>query len=179
MTTIAWDGTTMASDGASSYGNAISRPVRKVFPIKVKATGDRFIIGYAGLLNLLRPTIAYIMENTPKGEWPRFDEGTIRAHREMKLQDTSCAFYLVNRENVCYQYDDWMSSVKRRRGFCALGSGMDFAIGAMATGAPAVQAVRTAIEYDTYSDLPTFALTFEALERMSSEQIITILEQNI
>lgn len=130
MTTIAWDGTTLAADKQSTWGGT---PIvtRKVF--KLRAPDGSFIL-YGGSGNSIQ-----------LGAFHRWVSGQIR---EKPCID-DCQFMMIDHHRrvwIAHNNMDWHRIHVPR---WAMGSGADYALGAMYGGASAAEAVKVASRLDT------------------------------
>lgn len=125
MTTIAFDGRTIAADRLC--GEVIS--VCKLFRIQ---TGE--ILAGAGDYSKIIEVAAWLQGEADKPELP-------------DQEDTD--FLLVDATgHASWLTWPWLRRVRVTEPFCAIGSGRDFALGAMAAGASAKKAVEIAARFD-------------------------------
>lgn len=134
MTTIAWDGRTLAADTQSTW-----RGVRDGHATKIARRG-RIFAGSAGNAVICRRLL----------DW--FRAGMIghpppAGHKDADSWSTLCIFGLGDLV-VTYGPDGWEAV---RSGTYALGSGCDFAAGALSAGCDARRAVEIAMLHDTSS----------------------------
>lgn len=135
MSVIAWDGTTLAADRQSTMAD-MRRVVRKIWRLKSGELAG--ITGNEGIgLELVKwyesgadPTKYPPMQAT--ADWGRLTVITLTGAMD-------------------YEQRPW--PIKYREKFAAWGSGRDYAIGAMAFGASAVQAVKIASRYNALCGL--------------------------
>lgn len=130
MTTIAWDGTTLAADRQSTWGGTPIR-VRKVH--KLRAPDGSFIL-YGGSGNSIQ-----------LGAFYRFVTG--QTWRQPCIDDAQ--FMMIDAQRrvwIAQNNMDWHRIDVRR---WAMGSGADYALGAMDHGASAREAVEVASRLDT------------------------------
>jgi len=129
MTTIATDGETMAGDGlVTSGGTIFGRNCVKVFKLK-----DGRLVGIAGSCHDVEPFLEWL-ENA--GDKP-------------SLNENFEALVLLP-SGVCLAYDERCRAIEEETP-TATGSGREIALGAMAVGATAEEAVKAACERDTRS----------------------------
>lgn len=141
MTVAAYDGTALAVDGAMSWGNL---PITMLTPKAVIC--GAWVIAMAGET---RQTLAVqaglkdvaFDEDTPpllpslNGSDPKFEA--------LAVSHTRLALYLAAPHPIMLDMP-----------YMAIGSGCDLAIGAMAHGADALTAIRTAIKHDMQCNYP-------------------------
>lgn len=167
MTVIAWDGKTLAGDSAGCYGDLMCKPYRKVFVVRSKCA-QKYLIGVAGHADLVRPTLSYIASNEAPDGWPRFDSEFIHAMKDLRQGETFSGFLLVNRNGVCYVYENWLGTRKiQDGGYMAIGNGFEIAHGALFVGACATNAVAAAIEHNTHCDRPIVSMTVRDIAKTS------------
>lgn len=135
MTTIAWDGTTLAADRCSWSGGA-RRQVRKVFKLKAH-DGRRFLVAFAG-----NGTFALAVLGWMRGEQPRPVPRDYLRDDELCNQ---CALVIDEKHRVWQLGNDLVYGQMRERVY-AFGGGQDFAWGAVEAGATAKRAVEIAIK---------------------------------
>lgn len=131
MTTIAWDGKTMAGDRLSHMEYTMPITVRKVH--RMRAPNGRIaLIGFAGAMSI---TGAYLA-------WMRGGE-------KPSMPGQRWAILLADDEGVVWYRCDGADVWDRiGPGKHSIGSGRDFAMGAMAYGATAREAVLIASNLD-------------------------------
>lgn len=129
MTTIAFDGRSLAADRRANFGDMVLHGAAKIERLE-----DGRLIGAAG-----NASICQIWR-----DWMR----TGGDRPEILYDDEE----FINGIEVKQNGDCWLhgryASVKIETPFVAVGSGAHFAMGAMATGANAVQAVNIAAQFD-------------------------------
>lgn len=132
MTVIVWDGKVLAADRKSVFGSTPMR-ARKVFLV-VAPNGRIALVGYSGSAPFVAAHLAWLRG----GERPTF------THPEFKWS----VLLIDDARNVWWRgesADYWERQLCRR---AVIGSGSDYALGAMAHGADAVAAVRIASKLD-------------------------------
>lgn len=157
MTTVAWDGRTLAADRQITYGNtrAAGRKLYDCGNYVYAASGSAFeaeLIA-AWLRNGARPTSRVRLE----------DEEGHRCGIVIRKAD-GLAFVAQGRVVVL---------VGHRPAPIACGSGCDFALAAMAMGESAVQAVRFAERFDVYTGLGVDRWTLRGPRGRSREARVT------
>lgn len=133
MTTVASDGKTVAADGQTSNGAEINN----IDIVKIKASGNA-VLGFAGL-SALRPVV---FEWWEKGADPSEVSGPMKdqewglgvfLHNEVRYYSHSCPYPSL------YGYP------------FAMGTGENYASGALLAGATSRQAVEVAAQKDVYT----------------------------
>lgn len=108
---------------------------------------DGWLVGLAGCLESAARAFIYLEPNVYRGlPWPRGNEPA-------ELADSMCGIVVDPAGNV-FSIGSHLKLFEMRNDFHAEGSGADIAIGAMASGASAEQAVVTACLYDAYTRDP-------------------------
>lgn len=128
MTTIAWDGETLAGDTQRSWGQ-----FTEFVPTKLRRLADGSIFGAAGTVTDIERAVRFIegVDITP----PKFTE------------DGFVAIQVRPDKSVVY-WNEMLEPILLYRKNFAVGTGGPFAMGAMACGYPAEEAVAVAIELD-------------------------------
>lgn len=141
MTTIAWDGKTLASDSLGDQ-NGLRMPTTKLHR-GVLTDGCPFIIGISG-----QHSWANMLYN-----WVRTLDtmGVCRARYPDQDAENDPTAILVLGKNHAVFYKTGATWATLERKFHAVGSGRDFAIAAMYLGGNAKDAIKLAIEFDVYS----------------------------
>lgn len=137
MTTIAWDGTTLAADTRCVFGGV---PVRVS---KLWRVGD---IAYAATGDMAESVLVarWVEAGMPDASRPRCEEAG-RSGILVKLS-TGEAWRLIGRTGLV--------QIPIHEPFEAMGSGCDYATAAMAMGKTAVQAVKFAMRFDVFTGGP-------------------------
>lgn len=142
MTTIAWDGKTLAVDSFGVRGDTVaSKSVKKLF-VNV---GPFKAVAFSGTLQECEPLIKWIKKG---GDNPSLDEG----------------FNLVciSKKGKCFSLHDGKALFfVKEKGVWASGSGSNIALGAMDAGATAIEAVKIACKRDIYTGGKVQSYTFE------------------
>lgn len=123
MTTIAWDGKTLASDSQSNTSFAVQNKIKKIHVV-----GDK-VIATSGCRGT---ALSFV-----NGEFDRFPN------------DEADALVVHKKTGKCF-YQGHMAAIEQGK-IHAIGSGSDFAMGAMLAGATSVEAVKIAIKLDPNS----------------------------
>lgn len=132
MTTIAWDGKTLAADRRVSYGSISDAKTTKIAKTKYGLCG-------ASGNSSLGAAFKRWFQNGEKGDPPPLG----------KDGETATAF-IIRGAGVRLHYDQW-GWYEADPGPFAMGSGYEIAIGAMESGKTAVEAVQTAAKLDGYT----------------------------
>lgn len=146
MTTIAWDGKTLASDGQSQVGNMIiSTDKQKIFHHPYdewRINGDVIkAIGISGDTSCIDEVIAKLRSGiTYKTEFTSVVDFCL-----IGVTGNGCAYGLSKDK------DDVLPSIFKVGDMFTIGSGDVYAMAAMKSGKTAVEAVEVAISLDVYS----------------------------
>lgn len=144
MTTVAWDGKTLAADKKTVWGGIIpAGGVTKITPLDTKNYG-RVLFGASGAVPDIQKLVRWLTEG---GELPKFGKG--------------CDAIFVNKKKQCWWIDEQGEPVLVRLKKWATGSGMDFALGAMFAGATAKEAVQIAAKLDINTGKGVDTIEFE------------------
>lgn len=139
MTTIAYDGYDLAADSQITSGNEKVCGVQKIHEIQIK--GKAHWIGLSGTTKYFKDVITWTKNPERKSE-PKVN-GEVDG---ILISCEGCVMILVDDgENI--SWDEWHTPV-------AIGSGGQFAIGAMLAGKNAKQAVNIAAKVDTLTGGP-------------------------
>lgn len=165
MTTIAYDGKMLAWDGLVTTGpEIITRHGKDKIRLDLHDDGN-VIFGIAGCLALLPALIEWFGKGYDPSEMPESSDGSrtvffAMGHRKGLFPERKM------REKIVFSsdcpYPDY--SYSNSKAF-AVGSGQDYATGAMFAGASAVQAVRIAADCDVYTGGEIYFLDVEAAMR--------------
>lgn len=141
MTTIAWDGKTLAADSqVSRHGNDVARTV------KVQKIG-RLLVGACGTTSLNQRFVGWLSGGM-QGPPPSLAIGDSKG----------CVIAIMPNGAIVEWNGDHPPDMVRAR-FAAWGSGSDVALGAMAFGASAEQAVAAAATLDHATGGPITTLS--------------------
>lgn len=153
MTSIAWDGKTLAADRGLIVGESV-RSYKKVH--QVNGHRGRFMLGLCGSTGFTDRVLEYF--NSPVDlNFPNIRDYS----RESDLGHT-CGL-VINEAGECrFLYCDGQFSEPMRDTWGVDGSGCVFLAGALAAGASAEQAIQLAIEHTTCAFLGVDTLSFEA-----------------
>ena len=150
MTTIAWDGKTLAADRCS-WSSGARRGVRKVFRVTVP-DGRRFLVAFAGDGTFALQVLAWM-----RGQRDRPNPADFCPLEKI---DHQCALVIDERRRV-WQLGNALHYSQMRERFYAYGGGQDFAWGALEAGASAKRAVEIAIKRSDYAGLGVDTVSFE------------------
>lgn len=145
MSTIAFDGITLAADRAAWSGGCKYR-VRKVFNVTA-TTGKRYLVAFCGDGHFAQAVLSWMRGGQHPGAYPTTDNVVIAVvideqRRIWRLESTALRYgRVLERLHAC-------------------GGGQDFAIGALEGGATAVQAVRIAIKRSEMAGLGVDSVRF-------------------
>lgn len=131
MTTIAFDGTHIAADRLMGGWHTAG----KIFPL----AGGRYLAG-AGDYNHIVEVATWIAQGAREEARPRLPEE--QDTEIMMVEPDGSAYWLT------WPHMRW---VKYNEPFAALGTGSEYALGAMAMGASAKKAVSIAMRFDPYT----------------------------
>ena len=135
MSIVAYTEGVMASDSLTVDGGGLCR----TYTSKIKK-GKDFIIGFVG--SLTEVETFWRAHN-----WMAFDALVESVYVDDRWKDLG--IMVADAEGRCFYFDDRVF-VEVEEPFCAMGSGRDYALGAMKLGATPMTAVNTAIHFDAY-----------------------------
>jgi len=139
VTTIAWDGKTLAADTLGAIGECLRVCYTKIFRLD-----DGRLFGGAGNYE----------DVLAVRDWLNKDS-------EKKPRVTGFAAILIGRDGTCARLEDRLVPLPIVERWHACGSGRDFAIAAMVCGLSAEKAVDLAMQLDVWSGGTIDALTLE------------------
>jgi len=134
MTTIAFDGKTLAADRRATQGNLI-RSTRKIMRV------NGCLLGAAGEQSFAQALFAWWSNGAKPSEWP--------AHAADK--DDWVGLMVVRPNRIIERYERTPHPLPVLDKTFAIGSGRDFALAAMYLGCDAARAVRIASKFDMAS----------------------------
>lgn len=137
MTVIAWDGKTLAADKMATFGGT-PVPTTKIFQIGAE------LIGCSGLVSECLQFVEWYRKGEPADSKPVFEEGFSA---------------LVVQNGKLYKYERQLVPLHLPVPVWGAGSGADYAIGAMAAGKTAVEAVEIACRFDVNCGLGVDSFT--------------------
>ncbi len=130
MTTIAWDSKILAADKRVCWGTTPCETV------KIFRRADGALYGASGEKKNTTRFLRWCADGCNEDVKPTLDE----------------SFSGILIENgQCFQFDKDLIKYHINKPFWAIGSGTDYALGAMAAGKDAIQAVEIAITLDVHS----------------------------
>lgn len=133
MTVIAWDGTTLAADKRAVCNGFIRTTT------KIKRIRD-MLVGCAGDLGVAAAMMAWIERGCDESKYPDSQKDT----------DDMVSTIIIWPDKTIWRYEITPFPFRIEDTVFAIGSGRDYAIGAMSRGATAKEAVFAASLYDIY-----------------------------
>lgn len=138
MTTIAWDGKTLAGDRLCT-GGGTKYERRKVTKYAQRAE----LIAYAGRVDVGEEMVHWYLLHLPRRE--QFPAG-------QRDESTSVTFIVVDSSGDIIEYGITPYPIRHSKPrFYAIGSGREYAMAAMHCGKTAAEAVEIAAVYDLYT----------------------------
>ena len=134
MTTIAWDGKTVAADRLATRGGNLRSDVSKLH------VSIEWVYGGAGQLDATLEIAHWLLTGASPDARPTLEEGGAYG-LAIRRSDGRCFRVEGKRPVLC----------EVRETFTACGSGRDFAIAAMALGKNARDAVKLAAQFDIFT----------------------------
>lgn len=155
MSTIAYRDGVIAGDSIMTWCDQLSDGIEKV------GRTENYLFGYAGRYNFMRPIYEWVAHLDKQGVHP---EDFYKHQDEMPdLPDGGSAgnAIIVNRDGEIFMvsFDGFAGRIFRD--YDAVGSGSDYAIGALLHGASAEEAVSLASVVDAHSGGRIHAWTFD------------------
>lgn len=140
MTTIACNREEMYGDLQYTNGTYKWKGNGKVFKFKAHPATcpNDFIVGFSGTAGDL-VTVKHFFDNP---------DGYKKPPKVAELY----GLVLTDKGNI-YRFNDYTRWLEVREPFAAIGSGGDFALGAMSAGATPKEAIKQAMRYDVYTGL--------------------------
>lgn len=132
MSTVAWDGKTLAADRQSTQGD-LAGVCNKIYQL---ATGE--LVAWVGMRCAGEVMMRWYTEGADLKAYPSFQSNN----------DLNCHFIVISVDGTAHEYSQHPVAMLRSQKPWAWGSGRDFALGAMAMGANATQAVKVASQFD-------------------------------
>ena len=147
MTTICWDGKTLAADKQATINN---RPLleRDSKIKRIKYLGKPALIGVSGSLTLARKVVKWIEQGCDEDDTP--SRGDNESFEVIVITSDDVLIYPNN------YYPETMGNIR-----FAIGSGANYAEGAMAHGASAVEAVKISESLDIFTGYGIDTLTLK------------------
>jgi len=140
LTTIAWDGHTLAADRQSTWGGTPTR-TRKIFRA-IHEDGREVIYGCSGLTH----------ECSAYTQWIR-GEIAVPTFTEISILS-------IDRKGRIWHTNQSMFWTQIKVKFWAIGAGCDYALGAMACGKTAAEAIKIASRFDVGTGMGVDTLRF-------------------
>jgi ATP-dependent protease HslVU (ClpYQ) peptidase subunit len=150
MTTVAWDGRSIAADRMYAIGNTpVRAPVPKIRRLTYR--GVPAVMGTSGVTEYGLALMDWLESGAPAGKEPELGEG-----------DDGCTVLVATAAGV-WLFANSCTGVMIGTLPWATGSGADYALGAMAMGASAKKAVEVACKLDVNSGCGTDMLRLRGL----------------
>lgn len=160
MTTIAFRDGILAADTQGNWRDTPTH-VSKIYKVHDHGSDAVYLDG-SGVLWRIREIVKqceaiaddgnFVHKHRQQGLWKAIAHKFYDKHHDAKPDETpSCLLIQAGTGNVLWLDGPRFSAVTFNRGYVALGSGADYAMGAMAAGADAVQAVQIAIDHDVHT----------------------------
>lgn len=147
MTVAAYDSLTLVTDSMTTWGN---------MPLDVRCTKavicGRWVIALAGDIPAILPIRSALEDK-------RFDSDELPFLPGVPTDDSKWEALAIGPDRLCW-YCRTPHPVELAMPIIGIGSGMDFAIGAIAAGADALAAVRIAAQYDIQCRPPFYEYTY-------------------
>lgn len=144
MTTIAYKDGIMCGETRITQGDSFATGVVKVGRI------ENFLVGFAGNLKEIRPMYDWLEKHLGKDCDPMLLYTRAAALSDLRLED--CEILIADIHNdLLYSVDDTGLVTLLPRNFESIGTGCEYALGAMQANATAEQAVEIAMKYDINS----------------------------
>lgn len=151
MTTVAFDGRYLASDGRATAGDGfiVGREEQKIYPLKITLGGKKrqVVVGISGNAITINSFIRYLERG---GDMLDSEEGFSLFGTHPDPENASIGVVMVSRDGEVNLISEELVPFAAEYPLCA-GSGTPFATTAMSCGMNAVQAVYKAMEFDAYS----------------------------
>jgi 20S proteasome alpha/beta subunit len=149
MTTIAWDGVTLASDKRANLDGS------RLTVTKIRRGRSGNLVGVSGTFALAEDVFAWLCN----GGLRPIGQATDRVW---------CPTIEITKDGQIYRHEQWGRFLIEDR-FYAVGSGADFARAAMALGKTAVEAVELASRFDTSTGDGIDLLALQPLPRAAAK----------
>lgn len=139
MTTIAYRDGVLAADTLVSYGSFTNGNVNKIHVVerKLAEKTDRVMVALSGIFAATEPMLEWVKGGCEQDDIPHF----------LLEKDDNFSCLMVTEDGSLYEYNMGYF-IKCDNSYHAHGSGAMFALGAMAVGASAPEAVSAAIKHD-------------------------------
>jgi ATP-dependent protease HslVU (ClpYQ) peptidase subunit len=146
MTTVAWDGKTLAADRQGTIEDA-KFSCTKIFRVR------GHLIGFSGHMDAAIGMKKWFENGAKPADFPEYQKDP-----DGKI---SCSMLVITPDLKIYRYDNMPHTAEIESEIFAMGTGRDYALGAMLMGADAVHAVRVASMFDIGSGMGVDKLTFD------------------
>lgn len=133
MTVIAWDGRSLVADRQATTGTH-GMPVTKLWPLP-DGTGAIACCGQLDSALVLRQ---WYLDDADPAKYPSF---------QSKNDEAECVLIVARDDGTCVFYQRHPVAIPVEGGYWAWGCGREFAVGALAVGATAQEAVSVAIKH--------------------------------
>jgi ATP-dependent protease HslVU (ClpYQ) peptidase subunit len=145
MTVIVWDGTTLAADRQCTVSSNFKTTLTKIFRL------TEGLIGFAGNCEQVPVLLQWFLDGCIPDLYPEYQAD----------KDTATECIVVLPDGKILLYDANHLPIYIEAPCFAIGSGAQFAMGAMRQGATAEEAVKIAIHYDVFCGNGITSLTFD------------------
>lgn len=157
MTTIAYKNGEMAADSLINYGTFSNGQANKIHVVAIPEDGGkrvrRAMLGVSGVIWVVQPLIEWLEGGADQDDIPHC---ILHAHAEF-----SCI--MIDDEGVVWEFNNGYF-LKCGVDYHAIGSGQQFALGAMAAGVSAPEAVAAAMKHDKATGGPITICTVNDLK---------------
>jgi ATP-dependent protease HslVU (ClpYQ) peptidase subunit len=151
MSTVAYKDGIIAGDTMMSFGSELIGGVRKV------GRTENFLFGYVGQMSGMYRMYKWV-NNLPEYT----DPNDFYEHADtLNMGDIDGSAILISRTEDIWALSAAGGMILLRRAYESVGSGSTYALGALASGASAIEAVKTAITLDAYTGGKVETVTFK------------------
>lgn len=144
MTVIVWDGKVLASDMQSTNAGLKRKAT------KIRKIGGR-LYGVSGDWDRAQMLFRWIESGKRPEDWPEFQKGN----------DDWVGLLEIREDGSAWKFERVPEPYRCEEDYFAMGSGRDYAYGALAMGADAETAVRIASSFDNGCGMGVLTLTLE------------------
>jgi hypothetical protein len=137
MTSVAWDGVTLAADRQAVHNNT---PVLWAKLRKITFRGEPAYLAFAGEIDQCNSVVDWIVAGCDPDKIP-------------VIETKNFSILVITKSKKAFYLNDGFFFYEMGKSKWAIGSGADFALGAMAHGATAEEAVGIACTLDVNSGL--------------------------
>ena len=148
MTTIAWDGITLAADRCS-WSGGVRRRVKKVFKIRM-TDGEDYLVAFCG-----SGEFAHVVM-----EWMKGKRKSAPDCRDFGVDPESSCAVVIDQKHRVFLLGARLMYMRMEERIFANGAGHEFAWGALEAGATAKQAVEIAAKRSDFSALGVDCVRF-------------------